>query len=70
MSFNLVPVQKVILCGEFGVGKTSIFRRFSTGKFTIETDRYSTIGLDYFNKVFEFDKKSFKVLLSVYFRFQ
>lgn len=48
-----VPEQKVILVGEYGVGKTSLFRRFATDTFTTATDRASTIGLDNYGKVYE-----------------
>ena len=34
-----IPEQKVILCGEFGVGKSSLFRRFMSDTFTTATDR-------------------------------
>lgn len=55
----LHPESKVILLGEFGVGKTSIFRRFSQGTF-VDTSgmdwsqyRESTLGLDNYSKKFE-----------------
>jgi len=47
-----IPEQKVILCGEFGVGKSSLFRRFMSDTFTTATDRKSTMGLDHFGKNF------------------
>ena len=43
---------KVILCGEYGAGKTSLFRRFASNIFVKATDRASTLGLDHFGKVF------------------
>jgi Ras of Complex, Roc, domain of DAPkinase len=43
----------VILCGEYGVGKTSLFRRYATNTFVTATDRSSTLGLDHFGKVFK-----------------
>ena len=46
-----VPEQKVILCGEYGVGKSSLFRRFMADSFTTATDRKSTMGLDHYSKV-------------------
>lgn len=53
------PESKVILLGEFGVGKTSIFRRYSHGTF-VDTSgmdwnqyRESTIGLDNYSRKFE-----------------
>jgi Ras-related protein Rab-6A len=55
----LYPEAKVILLGEFGVGKTSIFRRYSLGTF-IDTSgmdwsqyREFTLGLDNYSKKFE-----------------
>lgn len=55
----LHPESKVILLGEFGVGKTSIFRRYSQGTF-VDTSgmdwsqyRESTLGLDNYSKKFE-----------------
>lgn len=53
------PESKVILLGEFGVGKTSIFRRYSQGTF-VDTSgmdwnqyRESTMGLDNYSRKFE-----------------
>lgn len=53
------PESKVILLGEFGVGKTSIFRRYSQGTF-VDTSgmdwnqyRESTLGLDNYSRKFE-----------------
>lgn len=56
---SIHPELKVILLGEFGVGKTSIFRRYSQGTF-VDTSgmdwsqyRESTLGLDNYSKKFE-----------------
>lgn len=56
---NLYPESKIILLGEFGVGKTSIFRRYSQGTF-VDTSgmdwsqyRESTLGLDNYSRKFE-----------------
>ncbi|XP_054163337.1 ras-related protein Rab-30-like [Oppia nitens] len=53
------PEFKVILCGEYGVGKTSLFRRFATNSY-LETatmsaakSRQSTLGLDHLSRPFE-----------------
>ena len=35
---------KVILCGEYGVGKSSLFRRFSTNTFTTKVCQLRVIG--------------------------
>ena len=56
-----VPSFKLILVGEYGVGKSSIFRRFLDNSFTTETGPRSTIGLDHFGKVFTIGEKSIKV---------
>ncbi|KAF0302689.1 Ras-related protein Rab-25 [Amphibalanus amphitrite] len=47
-----VPCQKVILCGEYGVGKSSLFRRFAMDTFVSASDRRSTLGLDQFEKTY------------------
>ena len=65
-----IPEFKVILCGEYGVGKTSLFRRFATNSF-IETkemsalkSRQSTLGLDHFSRRFDVNaNKSIKLQL-------
>ena len=46
-------IVQVILCGEYGAGKTSLFRRFSSNVFVKATDRASTLGLDHFGKVYK-----------------
>ena len=46
-----IPEQKVILCGEFGVGKSSLFRRFMSDSFTTATDRFEE---KYLYRDFEF----------------
>lgn len=58
-----VPEQKVILCGEFGVGKSSLFRRFMNDTFTTATDRQSTMGLDHFGKIYNVNGKELKLQL-------
>lgn len=56
-----IPKQKVILCGEFGVGKSSIFRRYATNTFVTAVDRKSTLGLDHFDKTYAVDGREIKV---------
>ena len=54
-----IPEFKVILCGEYGVGKTSLFRRYATNTY-IETihmnpieSRNSTLGMDHISKTYD-----------------
>lgn len=56
-----IPKQKVILCGEYGVGKSSLFRRFTNNTFITNTDRKSTLGLDHIDKDYRVDDKQIKV---------
>lgn len=54
-----IPEFKVILCGEYGVGKTSLFRRFTNNTFvdtssmSAAQSRQSTMGLDHYSRKFE-----------------
>lgn len=56
-----IPEQKVILCGEFGVGKSSIFRRYMSDSFVSTADRQSTLGLDHYDKTYQIGDKEIKV---------
>ena len=56
-----VPEQKLILCGEYGVGKSSLFRRYTNDSFVTSTDRKSTLGLDHISKAYTVDDKAIKV---------
>ncbi|KAK4323701.1 hypothetical protein Pmani_005632 [Petrolisthes manimaculis] len=58
-----VPEQKIILCGEYGVGKSSLFRRYATNTFVTATDRKSTLGLDHYEKVYCSGDKEVKLQL-------
>ncbi|XP_077287116.1 RAS oncogene family member RabX6 [Arctopsyche grandis] len=58
-----VPEQKVILCGEYGVGKSSLFRRFTNNTFITSTDRKSTLGLDHYDKTFKLGTREIKLQL-------
>ncbi|XP_015608882.1 GTP-binding protein ypt7 [Cephus cinctus] len=58
-----VTEQKVILCGEYGVGKTSIFRRFANNTFISSNDRKSTLGLDNIDKEYLVDDKKIRLQL-------
>lgn len=57
------PKQKVILCGDYGVGKSSLFRRFTNNTFVTETDRKSTLGLDHIDREYNVDDKQLKLQL-------
>lgn len=57
-----IPKQKVILCGDYGVGKSSLFRRFTNDTFIIETDRKSTLGLDHIDREYNVGEKQIKVI--------
>lgn len=56
-----VTEQKVILCGEYGVGKSSIFRRFANNTFVASSDRKSTLGLDNIDKEYAVDDRRIRV---------
>lgn len=58
-----IPEQKIILCGEYGVGKSSIFRRFATNSFVTATDRQSTLGLDHYDRSFAVGERNIKLQL-------
>ena len=53
----------MILIGEYGVGKTSLFRRFTTNTFVTATDRSVTLGLDNFGKIFDVGERDLKLQL-------
>lgn len=59
-----VTEQKVILCGEYGVGKTSIFRRFANNTFIASNDRKSTLGLDNIDKEYVVEDRRIRVICS------
>lgn len=61
MATMKIPEQKVILCGEYGAGKSSIFRRFTNNTFVTATDRQSTLGLDHFDRVYQVAERDLKV---------
>lgn len=43
---------KVILCGEYGSGKTSLFRRFIGASFEPNNDRIRSKGMDHSSRLF------------------
>ena len=59
---STAPSYRVILCGEYGVGKSSVFRRFSDNKFTMASGPTSTIGLDTYDKSFTYGGSVVKVI--------
>lgn len=61
-----VPEQKVILIGEYGVGKSSLFRRFTTNTFVTATDRTVTLGLDHNSKPYAIGKESKEMKLQLW----
>lgn len=61
MATTRIPELKLILCGEYGAGKSSIFRRFTNNTFVASNDRSSTLGLDHFSKVYRCNEKESKV---------
>lgn len=53
--------KKVILCGFFGVGKTSLFNRATEGKFS---DKYlTTLGVNVKRKVLAIDDQALTIIL-------
>ncbi|XP_018019276.1 ras-related protein ORAB-1 [Hyalella azteca] len=58
-----IPEHKIILCGEFGVGKSSLFRRYAADTFITATDRKSTLGLDHYEKLYKTKSRDVKLQL-------
>ncbi|XP_059616669.1 ras-related protein Rab-30 [Phlebotomus argentipes] len=63
MALVRIPEQKIILCGEYGVGKSSLFRRFLNNTFVPTSNRQSTLGLDHFDKSYAVGDKEIKLQL-------
>ncbi len=51
---------QVILVGEYGVGKSSLFRRFANDSFVTASDRASTLGLDNVGRVYQVGEEAAK----------
>jgi len=56
---QVFPIVKVVVAGDGSVGKTSLIRRYCTGKF--ESSRVMTIGVDFQVKIVEVDGRSVKL---------
>ena len=54
-----IPVLKVAIVGDANVGKTSLVRRYSDGKF--EISRVATLGADFQTKVVELPRGAVKL---------
>lgn len=58
------PHYKIILCGEYGVGKSSIFKRFRDDSLIEdENNRMSTVGLDQCSRLFPLNGIDIKLTL-------
>lgn len=51
MASKKIPEQKVILVGDFGVGKSSLFRRYMCDTFVSSSDRKATLGERLWNQI-------------------
>ncbi|KRX89419.1 GTP-binding protein ypt1, partial [Trichinella pseudospiralis] len=51
-------VYKLVLCGDYGVGKSSLFRRFVFDTFVESSDRKCTLGFDHYEKTYPIEDKS------------
>ena len=56
---QIFPLVKVVIAGDGGVGKTSLIRRFCSGKF--EESRVMTIGVDFQVKIVEVEGRPVKM---------
>jgi len=57
------PSLKVVLFGDFGVGKSSLFRRFVYDSFVENGDRRSTLGFDHHEKNYHVEGKDISLQL-------
>lgn len=58
------PHYKIILCGEYGVGKSSIFKRFRDDSLVEDrNNRMSTVGLDQCSRLFPLNGIDIKLTL-------
>ena len=56
---HIEMTYKVVMLGECGAGKSSIADKFVNDNFQLS--QTSTIGVDFFNKIVEYDDKVFKI---------
>lgn len=56
-----IPCHKVILVGEYGVGKSSLFRRFVDNSFEPDPVRLSKAGLDNFSKTMKIEEQAIQL---------
>ena len=56
-----IPCHKVILVGEYGVGKSSLFRRFVDNSFEPDPIQLSKAGLDNFSKTMKIEEQVIQV---------
>ena len=58
-SQHIDMVYKIVMLGECGTGKSSIADKFVDDNF--QASQTSTIGVDFFNKIIEYNNKVFKI---------
>ena len=58
-SQHIDMVYKIVMLGECGTGKSSIADKFVDNNF--QASQTSTIGVDFFNKIIEYNNKVFKI---------
>jgi len=63
MASTTKPALKVVLCGDFGVGKSSLFRRFVFDTFVENGGRSSTLGFDHHDKNYHVEGKDITLQL-------
>ena len=56
---QIIPIVKVVVAGDGGVGKTSLIRRYSTGMF--QESRVMTIGVDFQTQIVSVDGRTIKL---------
>ena len=56
-----LPILKIVVAGDGAVGKTSLIRRYATGKF--EESRVMTIGVDFQTQVVKLGERKVKLSL-------